>query len=37
VNLEIKGWENVPDHKKQRFFLDLEAVLNEYKLFGVFE
>jgi len=37
MNLEIKGWEHMPDHKKQIFFLELEAVLNKYELFGVFQ
>lgn len=37
MNLEIKGWENVPDERKQKFFLELEAVLNKYELFSVFK
>ena len=37
MNLKIKGWENVPDYKKQDFFMDLDAVLDKYELFGVFE
>ena len=37
MNLKIKGWENVPEHRKQKFYLDLESVLNKYELFGVFE
>ena len=37
MNLEIKGWKDVPDSKKQSFFLELEAVLNKYELFGVFQ
>jgi len=35
--LKIKGWENVPDHRKQSFFLELETVLDKYELFGVFQ
>lgn len=37
MNLEIKGWENISNNKKQNFFLELEAVLNKYELFGVFQ
>lgn len=37
MNLKIKGWENVPDERKKDFFLELEAVLDKYKLIGVFQ
>jgi len=37
MKLEIKGWEKMPEHRKQKFFLELEAMLNKYELFGVFE
>jgi len=37
MNLEIKGWDKMPDNRKQNFFLELEAVLNKYELFGVFQ
>lgn len=37
MNLEIKGWDKMPDNSKQNFFLELEAVLNKYELFGVFQ
>lgn len=37
MNLEIKGWDNIPDEKKSTFFLEMEAVLNKYELFGVFK
>lgn len=37
MNLQIKGWENVPDNRKQNFYLQMEKLLDEYELFGVFE
>ena len=37
MNLEIKGWDKMPDSRKRAFFLELEAVLNKYRLFGVFQ
>lgn len=37
MNLKIKGWDKMPDNQKQNFFMELEAVLNKYELFGVFE
>lgn len=37
MNLKIKGWADVPDNRKQNFFLELEQVLDKYELIGVFE
>ena len=37
MNLKIKGWDKIPEQRKQKFFMDLESVLNKYELFGVFE
>lgn len=37
VILRIKGWENMLDQNKQKFFNEMEALLDKYELFGVFE